>query len=195
MQTYGDSLISPTIVTAPTVGRFALGRVTTLPGAFIDVENLAPEAVSGQEVAVLQTHDGRVLLKVQASPVQRAGQNFDFSPDGAFFAVMQEGKLAVYALPALTLKDRSEVAKATENVPEKNLAAIELDSAPVTGREQAKAEGVKVGTEVMQVSAGEVVAAPVESKASPEDGNVVGDVPTKRREAPSLFDKDHPKPQ
>ncbi len=195
VQTYGDSLVSPMIVAAPAAGRFALGRLTTLAGAFIDLENLAPESVTGQEVAVLQTHDGRLLLKVQASPVQRAGQNFDFSPDGSLFGVVQGGKLAVYQLPQLTLKDRSEVAKATEYEPEKNLAMIQLDSAPVTGREQAKADGVKVGTEVMQVSAGEVVVQPAESSASPEDGNVVGDVPAARRTAPSLFDKDHPKPQ
>jgi hypothetical protein len=108
---------------------------------------------------------------------------------------MQGGKLAIYQLPALTLKDRSEVAKATEDVPEKNTALIELDSMPVVERAQAKAEGVKVGTEVMQTSAGEVVVPPpVGGKAGPEDGNVVGDVPAERRKAPSLFDQDHPKP-
>ena len=196
LQTFSETLVSPTIVAAPEVGRFALERVMTSQGAFLDPENLSADVVTGQEIQVLQNHDGRTLLKVQASPVQRAGQNFDFAPDGSQLAVMQGLKLAIYQLPALTLKDRSEVAKATENVPEKNMAVIELDSVPVTGRAQAKAEGVKVGTEVMQTSAGEVVAPPAaESRTSPEDGNVVGDVPAERRKAPSLFDKDHPKPQ
>ncbi len=196
LQTFGDTLISPSIVTAPTAGRFALERITTQGGVFVDAENLSKDIVTGQEIEVLQNYDGRVLMKVQASPVQRAGQNFDFSPDGTLLGVVRAGNLEIYQVPPLTLKDHSELAKATEAEPEKNTAVIALDSEPVTERAQARAEGVKLGTEVMQKSAGEVVEPPpAESKANPEDGNVVGDVPATRREAPSLFDKDHPKPQ
>ena len=83
VQTYGDSLISPTIVAAPEAGRFAIGRVTTTPGAFVDLDNLAPDSVTGQEIAVLQNHDGRVLLKVQVSRCRGRDRISDFSPDGS----------------------------------------------------------------------------------------------------------------
>ena len=195
LQTFGDTLVSPFIAASPEVGRFALERVLTTPGAFVDVDNLTPEAITGQEIQVVQNYDGRVLTKVQASPVQRSGQNFDFSPDGTLLGVVHAGNLEIYQLPPLTLKDRSEVAKATESVPSVTNDVILAGSTVVTDKAQAKAEGVKVGTEVSQKSAGEVVAPPpTESQASPEDGNVVGDVPVQRRKPPSLFDPDHPKP-
>ena len=192
MQTFGDTLVSPNIVVAPEAGRFALEHVTTMQGAFVDPDNLSPEAISGQEIEVVQNYDGQVITKLQASPVQRSGQNFDFSPDGTLVGVVRAGNLEIYQLAPLTLKDRSEVAKATESVPAKSTDMILAGSVVVTDRAQAKAEGVKVGTEVSQQSAGEVVAPP--GKTSPEDGNVVGDVPEPHRKPPSLFDPDHPKP-
>ena len=192
LQTFGDTLVSPNITSSPQAGRFALERVTTTPGAFFDPDNLTADAITGQEIEVVQNYDGRVITKLQASPVQRSGQNFDFSPDGTLLGVVRAGNLEIYQLPPLTLKDRSEVAKATEAVPARSTDTILAGSSVVTDRAQAKAEGVKVGTEVSQQTAGEVVAPPTSS--SPEDGNVVGDVPQQRRKPPSLFDADHPKP-
>ena len=195
LQTFSDKLVSPTITTSPGVGRFALERVLTTPGAFVDQDNLTPEVITGQEIEVVQNYDGRVITKLQASPVQRAGQNFDFSPDGTLLGLVRAGNLEIYQLPALTLKDRSEVAKATVSVPARSTDVILAGSILVTDKGTAKAEGVKVGTEVSERSAGEVVAPPPSgNKASPEDGNVVGDVPEPKRKPPSLFDPDHPKP-
>ena len=73
---------------------------------------------------------------------------------------------------------------------------IQLDSVPVEVKAEAKAEGVKVGTEVMKKSAGEVVQPPVGERgeqAAEPNAPVVGDVPEERRKAPSLYDADHPK--
>ncbi len=183
--TYGDNALAPQIVTAPAGGRFALGRVV-LSGQFVDPDNLTADMVTGEEVNVLQTHDGRSVMKLMVSPAQRTGQNFDLSEDGLEMVTVRAGNLEVYKLGDLTAKDKNEIARATEAEPAKNTAEIALDSMPVVRKAEAKAEGVKVGAEVMQKSAGEVVG---------EEGNVVGDVPVGKRKVPSLYDADHPKPQ
>ena len=197
VQTYSEQYLAPTVVSAPAAGRYAISRLTLNRASMVDPDNLTPDNVTAQEVVVQQTHDGRSLLKVQATPYQRAGQNYDLSTDGLMFATVQDGNLQIYRLPELTGKDRSEVARAMSVVPEKNDAMIALDSSPVTRANDARADGVKVGAEVMQKSAGEVVPLPTpadEGKTNPEDGNVVGDVPAARRQAPSLYDPEHPKP-
>src|SRR5208282_803621 len=82
--------------------------------------------LNGQEVMVLQNHDGRILLKVQPSPVQRTGQNFDLSPDGLSFTTLRNGNLEVYRLPDLTAKDQEQLKLAAADEPEKNIARIRL---------------------------------------------------------------------
>ena len=88
-----------------------------LSQGFSDPDNLTAEQVTTQEVQVLQNHDGRILMKVQPSPFQRVGQNFDLSEDGLGLVTVTGGNLVVYRLPALTGKDKSEVARATEANP------------------------------------------------------------------------------
>ena len=187
---FNEQFLGTAIVPAPSAGRFALSRLTVSAQTLVDPDALTADAVTGQEISVLQTHDGRFLMKIQSSPAQRAGQNFDLSDDGLELVTVRGGNLEVYRLPELTAKDKVEVARATENVPEKSVSEILLDSQPVTRRAQAKAEGVKVGAEVMQESAGEVVPPPVRE----EPGNMVGDVPGQRK-APSLYGADYPKPK
>ena len=67
------------VVSASVAGRFALSG-TLLTGAYVDVDNMVPEQIVAQEIEVFQNWDGRALLKLNASPFQRAGQNFDLSP-------------------------------------------------------------------------------------------------------------------
>ncbi len=108
--------VSPEILGAPAGGRFALSR-TLISDALIDADNLTADELTAQEITVMQNHDGRVLLKVQATPIQRSGQNFDLSPSGTQFAVLRGGNLEVYPLPALTGKDQKAVEEAASLAP------------------------------------------------------------------------------
>lgn len=126
IQMLSGQQISPAIVTAPAAGRFAFSRIV-LSGSFYDLDNLIPEEMT-QEIMVIQHHDGRILLKVQATPTQRTAQNFDISPDGLSFTVIRNGNLEVYRLPAFTKKDEEQLKLAAADIPEKNEARIRLES-------------------------------------------------------------------
>jgi hypothetical protein len=117
--------VTPIVISAPAAGRFAVGRTLVSPSAF-DLESLTIDDFTAQEITVMQNHDGRQLLKVQASPIQRAGQNFDLSPEGMHFAVVRNGNIEVYALPSLTSADRKALEEARKMDPEKTDAPVRL---------------------------------------------------------------------
>jgi hypothetical protein len=127
--------VSPEIVAAPAAGRFALGR-TLLGSEVTDTENLTAEELASQEISVMQNYDGRVLLKVSATPIQRAGQNFDLSASGMEFAVLRDGNLEVYSLPGLTGKDRKELDVAEGMAPARENEPIRLNAVAVEVAEQ-----------------------------------------------------------
>ncbi len=133
-QTFGESYVAPTFAFAPAAGRFALGR--TLTAGELPAESLvASSAVVGQDVRVYQSYSGKMLLRIDCSPVQRAGQNFALSTDGLRLAVIRQTMVRhpatkdydaytatstaveVYALPPLTAKDSAELEKAQASAP------------------------------------------------------------------------------
>lgn len=61
--------------------------------------------VVAQVVGVFDTVTDKTLLVVDASPVLSAGQNFALSPDGKRFAVLRNGAIEVYDLPATGTKN------------------------------------------------------------------------------------------
>jgi hypothetical protein len=153
-QNFSDQHVSPTFAFAPAAGRFALGRIV-VTGA-TDAEGPLPESVvSAQEVRVVQSYDGRVLFKIDCTPVERAGGNFALSVDGMRLAAVREtlvhhaatkdydeytereAAVEVYALPALTEKDQAEVKAAEAMAPQDAGARIDLTleriSTPVAG--------------------------------------------------------------
>ncbi len=65
---------------------------------------LSDTDIQGQTVQVLSTRTGHLLLAVNASPVVSAGQNFALSADGSRLAVLNNGALEVYAVPADTAR-------------------------------------------------------------------------------------------
>jgi len=125
IQVLSGTQIAPEIATSPATGRFAFSRIL-VASSFYDIQNLLPEELSGQEIQVIQNHDGRVLLKLMASPIQRTGQNFDLSPDGLSFTVIRNNVLEVYHLPALTSKDQDQLKLAASSTPERNENRIVL---------------------------------------------------------------------
>jgi hypothetical protein len=115
-----------TMAAAPEAGRFAISR--SLAGGF--AAPAMPSQIIEQEVRVLQSYDGRQLLKVDCSPVQASGQNFAIAPDGMSLAVMQDA-IVVYALPPLSEADRKAVAAAQELTPKVPLEAkVNLSGGP-----------------------------------------------------------------
>jgi hypothetical protein len=61
---------------------------------------LDPDAVRGQAVRVLDAATGDLLLQTAASPVYDAGGNVALSPRGRRLAVLNNGALEIYDLPA-----------------------------------------------------------------------------------------------
>lgn len=116
-QNLTESYVSPTFSYAPSSGRFAFSRVITR-SSLVDSDALAPELFDGQSVTVYQTDSGRQLLRVDAAPIARAGQNFTLSPDGLSLAVIRNGAVDLFRLPPLTPKEREAVQLAVSSAPQ-----------------------------------------------------------------------------
>lgn len=133
-QNFYDTHVSPTFSFAPEAGRFAMGR-TIVSGDFDAEMPLPASVVTGQEVRVYQSYDGKLLFKTDLTPVERAGQNFALSSDGTRLAVVREtlvrhpstrddpaytqteAGIEVYPLAPLTPEDQAAVADARKSAP------------------------------------------------------------------------------
>jgi hypothetical protein len=218
-QNFFDTHVFPTFAFAPEAGRFALGR-TIVDGAVTAENLLSPAEVNAQEVRVYQSYSGQVLLRTTCSPVERAGQNFAISPDGMKLAVVQETMVRhaattddaaytekdtavqVYALPALTEKDRKAVKEAEGMAPEDTGARIDealmrmSSGGAGSGSGGGDAGGAAAVAAVPATAAaapvadaGPAAAAPVVAPAADGGGSVAeGDaVPDAPRKAPTLY--------
>jgi len=142
-QNFLDTQTAPVFSFAPAAGRFALGRIV-VTGA-VDPEGPLPEnMVSAQEVRVMQSYDGKLLFRIDCTPVERAGGNFALSGDGMRLAVVREtlvhheatkdydeyteheAAVEVYALPPLTGQDQAAVKQAEAQAPQDTGARIDL---------------------------------------------------------------------
>jgi hypothetical protein len=124
-QSMPGDLVAPSFVFAPASGRFAMGRVLGIMPA--DDTGLVPtETLTSQNVVVYQTESGKQILRVDCSPIARAGQNFALSPDGMGLAVIHAGGIEMYDLPPLSAKEQTEVKEARSLVPESSILPIEF---------------------------------------------------------------------
>ena len=204
VQVFSNAYVAPALAVAPAAGRFALSRVL-VAGDYVDPQNMVAGEMTGQEVEVMQSHDGRVLLKVQLTPIERSGQNTDLSPDGLSLAAIRSGKIEVYRLPTLSAKDREALKAGEASVPPRSNAMVRLGGPP-TGSEDS-AEPKLAATPVTPDPEPEakpiVPATPAASTPSaaaktvaPEAVSPRGDrteEPPAPRKAPSLYDSEHPK--
>jgi hypothetical protein len=166
--------------------------------------------VSAEEVRVVQSYDGRVLFKIDCTPVERAGENFALSADGMRLAVVREtvvhhvatkdydeytereAAVEVYALPPLTEKDQAEV-KAAEAMASQDAGAridlsLERVSVPVAGDAAAAAAASAAGVDSTALASAAVgeQGAPVAAGAV-----VLGDPePGAGRKRPTLYGPD-----
>jgi hypothetical protein len=115
-QSMPESYVAPTFAYAPSSGRFAFSRLLTRI-SLVDNTSVSPEMFDGQSIVVYQIDSGQQLLKVDASPIARAGQNYALSPDGMGLAVIRNQAVEVYDLPPLSPKDREAVQMARQTAP------------------------------------------------------------------------------
>jgi hypothetical protein len=112
---FGD-FIEPFFVFAPAGGRFALGRVM-LNTPLVAGQEVTPDEMTLQNVVVYQAESGKQILKVECSPIERAGQNFALSPDGLNFGVVADGAIEIYNLPPLNKKELTALKLAEASAP------------------------------------------------------------------------------
>ncbi len=151
-ETWEDSLGGtfgiPEFAFAPQAGRFAMSRITSLPGETDDLGfgNVLPSNAT-QEVRVYQTESGDLLLKVPTTPVTRFAENFDLSEDGMVAAVVRDGAVEVYKLPAPSKQDVKDLEEAKSFCPPLSDAPVsfaKLESADDAGRVDVAAREVRV---------------------------------------------------
>ena len=99
--TWDARLVWPTFYRSVAGDTFAMEwiRVSHPVDSF---DPLSDSDVEAQLVQVLSTATGHLLMTTFASPVISAGQNFALSPDGKRFAVLNNGNIEVYEVPADT---------------------------------------------------------------------------------------------
>jgi hypothetical protein len=204
-----DTHVSPEFAFAPAAGRFALGRIVV--SVAVDEEApLLQGMVNRQEVRVVQSYDGRVLFKIDCSPVERAGQNFALSADGMRLGVVREtlvhhaatkdydeytereAAVEVYALPPLTEKDQTEVKSAEAMAPPDTGARIDLSlervARPLAVDEASAASGADGDSSAQAV---EQAAATAAATANSTSAVVLGDPePGAGRKRPTLYGPD-----
>jgi|GEM_PF-633019 len=118
---FTDEQAYPSIAAAVPSGRFAFSRTVTSTHVY-GSETPSLDQLEAQEVRVIQMYNGKQLLRVTTSPIQRAGQNYALSPDGGSLAVIRDtlspvkgGGIAhstaveIYPLPPLSDKDQAQV--------------------------------------------------------------------------------------
>ncbi|HTH54054.1 MAG TPA: hypothetical protein VL495_08895 [Edaphobacter sp.] len=116
-QNMTENYVAPSFAYAPGSGRFAFSRVVTR-SSIVDTDSVTPEMFDGQSIVVYQIDSGRQLLRVDAEPIARAGQNFALSPDGMSLSVIRNDTVEVYTLPGLTPDDRKAIQLAQASAPQ-----------------------------------------------------------------------------
>ena len=180
-QNFFESFVYPTFSYAPEAGRFALSRAL-LPGTastFAGMD-IGVEALTGQDIQVMQMGTGKQLFHLTVMPVQRAGQNFSLAADGSALAVIRAGTLEIYRMPGLSGKDKTEVAGARG-------VEIERASGPIRLPTRSKATAMATPEPAEPERAEEKAVAPAVKRpveVPVNVGDATGDEP---RKAPTLY--------
>ena len=132
---FGD-FFAPSLVYAPSSGRFAFSRIL-LRGSAIPDQPVSSDEVGAQSIVVYQTETGKQLLHAECSPVERAGQNFTLSPDGLSLALVHADAIEIYRLPPLSEKDQTSVKLAENSAPAETDLPIHFAEKPTPSSEEA----------------------------------------------------------
>jgi len=110
---------------APSAGRFAMSRVSTM-NYDAALATLSQDTSATQDVRVYQTQTGDLLLKIDCSPVYRSVENFDLAPDGMRLAVVRKAAVEIYRLPELNKQDIDDLAEIQKLAPPPGTGRITL---------------------------------------------------------------------
>ena len=171
-----ETYVGASFAFAPAAGRFAFGRVN-IPIGLTEAAAISLDQSTAQIVTVHQTDTGKQLLRLDCTPIIRAGQNFDLSPDGSALALIRGQAIEIYRLPPLSARDRAGIAKAASLAPELTDGPILL-TAPLSNASAraATTAGTPVATPATDpasrrpstiVDSSTVVTAPVSETAEP----------------------------
>jgi len=120
---------------APGAGRFALSRIAASTAPVTAVNGVAEDPSFRQEVRIYQTESGDLVLKAATTPIFKTAENFDLSADGKLIALVRDGDITIYKLPAPSERDRKAAAEVAKYAPPAGGDA-ELSLAGVVVREQ-----------------------------------------------------------
>ena len=215
-QNFFESYVTPSFDFAPEAGRFAFGRTLVSSGVTTGADISAGE-ISGQEIRVYQTYNGKVLLRLICVPAIRAGQNFSLSPDGLRLAVLREtdiqhkatkdydaytsreAAVEIYDLPALNKEDRAAVDEARKLGLPTAQSNFELASrhaeAPGAPSPASDSQPATLPTPPDATPANAASDAALQTAADSSGASAEGDLqPTEPRKPPTLYAPDE-KPQ
>lgn len=196
-QTLPGDYVAQSMVFAASSGRFALGRVLGESSAD-DLQPVLESALTSQSVVVYQTESGKQILRVDCTPIARAGQNFALSPDGLSLAVVRGYAIELYGLPQLSTKELADIKEARRLVPQTSELPIEFAgpspvqaiSPPESDSASAKAASAdSIALPEVPKAASVPVAAPAPAAVQPAvSRTAVGDAaPEQRRKPPTLY--------
>lgn len=190
-QNFLDVHAFPNFVFAPAAGRFAFSR-NIVPGTSGMTVDFAPSTFTTQQIRVYQSASGRQLLQLEASPVQRTGQNYDLSRDGERFAIVRADAVEVHRLPPPNAAEEKALHALTELEPEDARVAVNLASHVKPARPERSTEVEAAAQAAAPAGPPNPATAsePVAPVAETTSANQVGDVhPTADapRKAPTLY--------
>ncbi len=94
------AVVPPLFVLSQNGSRFVRETIVFKHSPSTDGQTLWVKDVKGQVVRVFDAADGKVVMETAISPVFDAGGNVALSPSGRWLAVLNEGALQLFELPA-----------------------------------------------------------------------------------------------
>lgn len=122
----GEALQPPTFVSAPDAGRFAMSRLLASGGGSTVGSMHLDDGTMSQMIRVFATVSGDPLLSIPCTPAARTPENFDLSPDGRTLAVLAADTIDLYTLPALSDRERKDLADAETMLPPRSTGPVVL---------------------------------------------------------------------
>jgi hypothetical protein len=202
--------LAPSLAFAPASGRFVLSRVLVNTSTVLD-DAVSSDQQTSQAIIVYQTSSGRQILRAECSPIERAGQNFDLSPNGLGLAIIHAEAIEVYSLPPPTTKEAADINLAEKSAPEENDAPIhfarsETSAAADEAASETKSDSTGSSTATENLSSGAdqgtqaaQAASATDAASSQSASTPAGDAPADQpRKPPTLYtlptDQPHPRP-
>jgi hypothetical protein len=182
----------PVLGFSPGSGRMVVNRLlVSSAGPDENLVQLAHDHATSQTIDVYQINSGRQLLHLLVTPIEVASQNFSLSPDGMGLAVVNNGGIEVYELPAATAKEKADNTKVLAVAPMNAEIPIQLGVQEANSADDSASPvpPAEVPTIAQRPVAGSP-SAPAESDEAAQPAKTLGDAPPEaHRKAPTLYNE------